>query len=89
MTISTRPESLNYLILHYIADALHVSPEELDPADEFTQLGMSSIQVLALLGHLEDMFDIEVAPEVIDKYPTSLALAEHLQSVMENQGSIG
>lgn len=53
----------------------------LDPDTPFTDLGLDSTGVHALVGDLEQLLGLSVAPETLFDYPTVRLLSEHLASL--------
>jgi len=84
---SPRPDSFDDLVLRHVAAALGVEPGAVDPAADLTGLGLGSVQVLALLGDLEDALGVDLDPEAVADNPTPRALAEHLRSVVDVPGT--
>jgi len=59
----------------------------LDPDRAFTDLGLDSTGVHALVGDLEDEFGVQVAPETLFDHPTVRDLSAHLRIVLFDQAS--
>ncbi|MFJ9948567.1 SDR family NAD(P)-dependent oxidoreductase [Kitasatospora sp. NPDC091207] len=53
---------------------------EIDPDAGFYELGLSSIDLLAIAGKLEERLATQLYPTLLFEYPTVRALAEHLDS---------
>ncbi|MGN7704689.1 acyl carrier protein [Cellulosimicrobium sp. 22601] len=81
------PDALDDLVLRHVAAALGVAPADVDPAGDLAGLGLGSVQVLALLGDLEDALGVDLDPEAVVDNPTPRALAEHLRSVVDVPGT--
>lgn len=57
----------------------------LDPDRAFTDLGLDSTGVHALVGDLEDELGVPVAPETLFDHPTVRDLSAHLRTVLSDQ----
>ncbi|MBD5785590.1 acyl carrier protein [Cellulosimicrobium terreum] len=64
-----------------VADVLGCAPADVDPAAGLAELGLGSVQVLALCGDLEDEFGVDVDPALVVDHPTPVALADHLAAL--------
>ena len=64
--------------MKYLATALDLSPEEIDPDAAFSRLGLDSANSVYLIVELEDWLGLELTPELIFEYPTISDLARYL-----------
>lgn len=81
------PTDLDDRVRSHVADVLGVDPAAVGPTSELAELGLSSVQILALLGDLEDEFGVVVDPEAVLDVRTPRALAEHLRSLGDVPGT--
>ncbi|WP_194521614.1 acyl carrier protein [Cellulosimicrobium sp. JZ28] len=82
-----RPDAFDDLVLCLVATALGVAPADVDAGADLAGLGLGSVQVLALLGDLEDALGVDLDPEAVVDNPTPHALAAHLRSVVDVPGT--
>jgi acyl carrier protein len=61
-----------------IAEALRISPGEIDVRAPITDHGLDSISILQLTGALEEMLDRPLPSTLVFEYPTIEILARHL-----------
>src|SRR4051794_17897898 len=69
----------------HLARLLGVAPDDLDPHEHFLDLGVDSVQAMALLEAIAEELQIALAPEVFFDYPTMVDLAGHLMSAYPEQ----
>ncbi|MCB7135517.1 acyl carrier protein [Cellulosimicrobium marinum] len=77
------------LVVGLVAAALGTDPADVDPHADLTGLGLGSVQVLALLGDVEDEAGVDVDPEAVVDHPTPAALAAHLASLVDARAGAG
>jgi acyl carrier protein len=65
-------------IQKYVAEALGVPPELVDPDRDVGALGLTSVSLVGLLGELEEWLDIEISPAVLYDHPTINKVAFHI-----------
>jgi acyl carrier protein len=63
-----------------IAEALNMSPDEIDVRAPFTDHGLDSVAALQLTGALEEVVGQPLSATLIFEYPTIETLAAHLGS---------
>jgi phthiocerol/phenolphthiocerol synthesis type-I polyketide synthase D len=71
-------EEIEQWLVTRIADALHVSPDDIGVKTPFAELGVSSMSAAELAGDLEDMLDRTLPTTLLWDYPTIERLARHL-----------
>ena len=62
----------------YLASALDLPANQIDPNAKFTRLGMDSVVAASLVAELEIRLDLELSPDVVFEYPTVAELARYL-----------
>ena len=74
-----RPEyAVGRWLLQRLARELQVSEAHIDPRVPLAELGLGSVQAVALTGELEDWLGRRLSPTLVYQYPTIDALARHL-----------
>ncbi|MCC7367457.1 MAG: SDR family NAD(P)-dependent oxidoreductase [Chloroflexi bacterium] len=69
----------------HLARLLGVAPDDLDPHENFLDLGVDSVQAMALLEVLATALHEQFAPEVFFDHPTLTALSDHLLGAYPEQ----
>lgn len=69
---------LRSLVVAHVAELLGCLPADVTPSATLSELGLGSVQVLALCGDLEDELDLDIDPAVIGDYPTVESLGSFL-----------
>jgi len=69
---------LRNLVLVHVAELLGCPPQDVRPSATLTELGLGSVQVLALCGDLEDDLDLSIDPAAMVDHPTLEALGSFL-----------
>jgi len=64
--------------IKYLASALDLPANQIDPNAKFTRLGMDSVVAASLVAELEIWLDLELSPDVVFEYPTVVELARYL-----------
>ncbi|MEV0358465.1 acyl carrier protein [Nocardia sp. NPDC050697] len=67
----------------YLAEALGVQPETIDPAADFDRLGVDSVVAVALLMEIEQRYGVDIPPDELFDEPTLDAVAGY---VVERSG---
>jgi acyl carrier protein len=67
-----------------ISREISISPDAIRPDEPLTYYGLASVQVLTLVGDLEDFLGARLHPSIAWEYPTIALLADHLASIDEN-----
>jgi acyl-CoA synthetase (AMP-forming)/AMP-acid ligase II/acyl carrier protein len=71
-------EQIEDVIVTKLAGALHVSPDEIDPAEPFARYGLDSAGAVELAGALENELGRELPGTLFYDYPSARDLARHL-----------
>ena len=74
--LNTR-EIQDWLITH-IAELLHIAPDTIDIRESFSNYGLSSLDVVALSGDLEELLGRRLSPTLAYDYPNILTLSRYL-----------
>ncbi len=85
LTSREHPEIVNWLVAR-ISREVNISPGEIRPTDPLTYYGLDSVQVLTLVGELEEFVGRRLHPSVAWEYPTIELLAGHVISTEANPG---
>jgi acyl carrier protein len=64
-----------------VAEALSVSPEEIDDGEPFARYGLGSVESVSMAGELEDWLGCDLPATLLYDYPTIDALARHLSKL--------
>ncbi|WP_181064473.1 acyl carrier protein [Pseudoclavibacter sp. AY1F1] len=67
-----------------IAEYLGRDAHEIDMDSSLAELGLGSVQMLALCGDAEDRFGIVVDPEVVLDFPTPSSLAPEIAALVQS-----
>jgi len=62
----------------YLAEALKLAPERINPQAKFARLGLDSAGSALLIADLEDWLGLELSVELIFEHQTPAALARHV-----------
>ena len=62
----------------YLAKALKVAPERINPQAKFARLGLDSAASALLIADLEDWLGVELSAELIFEHETPAALARYV-----------
>lgn len=77
------PLALHELVVRRLVIHLDLPPgSRVDPDRPFTDLGLDSTGVHALVGDLEDELGVPVPPEAVFDHPTVRDLADHLHDLL-------
>lgn len=68
-------EDIEQRVIRAIADVTHTPREEVTPEKSFTELGLSSLDALAIVAELEEEFGVEIPNE------SAMSLSDVRQSV--------
>ena len=79
-----RSTRITAVIVAELADALHMSVDEIDADAEFISLGMDSLTAMELLRRLQAAMGVEIPASLFFAHPTVTALAEGLLAVCLN-----
>jgi amino acid adenylation domain-containing protein len=66
------------LLVHYLAEALELPPEKVDPRQPFFEMGLDSMSGIHLVRRLEDTIGVSLPPTLFFDAPTLEKLAEAL-----------
>ncbi len=77
-TQSPTAEAIQSWILAWISHEMLIAAEELDPAQSFESLGMSSLMAVTMTGDLADWLGREVDPAIVYDHATVASLAQFL-----------
>jgi acyl carrier protein len=64
-----------------VAEALCVSPEEIDESEPFARYGLGSLEAVSIAGDLEDWLGRDLPATLLYDYPTIEALAHQLSDL--------
>ena len=76
-------EIVNWLTAR-ISREIGTSPCAIRPDEPLTYYGLDSVQVLTLVGELEDFLGARLHPSIAWEYPTIALLADHVALIDEN-----
>ncbi len=88
---SNTQEGIETWLIARLCQYLKVSPDELDPDEMFSALGMDSSVAMSVTGELEEWLDIEIEPNLFWEYPSIASLAKYLEATKsnaQNQGTV-
>ena len=68
----------------YLADVLGVPAQSLDRDADFDRLGIDSSLAVALLGELEERYDVDLPPEALFENPTINAVARYIENEIQS-----
>ena len=74
-------------LIAQIAELLHIAPDAIDVRESFSNYGLSSLDVVALSGDLEELLGRRLSPTLAYDYPNILTLSNHLAENIENKKS--
>ena len=81
LSMRSREESdLREWLVNYLAEALNVRAESIDPRTHFDQLGLDSVLTLTLAGDLELPLRRSISETIVFDYPSIEKLARYLTS---------
>ncbi len=83
----TTTQSVEERIRQAIAEVLGVEPAELDPRAPIASFGLQSVEMVGLVGELEQWVSRELPATLIWEYPTIEGLAQHLTEPTEHVGT--
>lgn len=69
-------------IIQWLSKELEIETADIDPEEEFVNLGVGSRQAVFLTGDLEDWLDIELDPSMAWEHPTIRSMASHLLTLV-------
>src|SRR5262245_52474093 len=72
-----------------IADLQGITPGEVDLGEPFESFGLSSRELVALSGDMEEWLDRKLSPTLLYEHPTIQALARHLAEPLGAQPEAG
>jgi len=78
--ISSQPnqEQLITYCIDFVAELLDRAPDQIDPNAKFSRIGIDSAMSVQLIVALEELLDLELAPDIIEAFPSISSLAAHL-----------
>jgi 8-amino-7-oxononanoate synthase len=68
-----------------LAELLELDPDEIDPQEDLTDYGFSSVDAVNLSGDLENFLGRRLSPTVVWEYPTIEGLSKYLASESGNE----
>jgi len=71
-------DQLTTYCINFVAELLDRAPNQIDPNAKFTRIGIDSAMSVQLIVSLEELLDTELAPDVIESFPTISSLSAHL-----------
>lgn len=71
-----------------VAEALGLSPEQIDPAQPLASYGIGSVEALGLVGDLEEWLMLQISPSLIWDYPTISTVAHYLAGEVQVQSTM-
>lgn len=77
MSSSDSAQLITYCV-HFVAELLERSPDEIDPNEKFSRIGFDSAMSVQLILALEERLQIELSPDLIESYPSIARLCAHL-----------
>jgi acyl carrier protein len=77
----TYHEIVNWLTAR-ISREISISPDAIRPDEPLTYYGLDSVQVLSLVGDLEDFLGARLHPSIAWEYPTIALLADQVARSM-------
>ncbi|NJM66276.1 MAG: acyl carrier protein [Acaryochloris sp. RU_4_1] len=90
-TLSASPtmEDIQAWLKNHLATSLEISPEEIDIDTDFTDLGMTSMNMADVSGALEHFLGRRLDPTLVLDYSNIRALSEHLVNANESTSLSG
>lgn len=79
MTHKKTRQEIEAFITTWIARERKIDAKEIDPTEEFANLGLTSRQAVALSGALEKYVGQILSPSLVWDYPTVEQMAAHLE----------
>src|SRR5688572_30985186 len=79
------PDAVLAWMREHLASLLGVVPDDLDPHENFLDLGVDSVQAMALLEALAGELQITLAPEVFFDHPSLASLSGYLIAAYPEQ----
>ncbi len=87
MSITSAQEIQSWLT-DYIANLMRVSPDEIQPDNEFTSFGIDSATAVGLSIDLGDWLGIKLDPTLVYDHPTIEAVSEHIAAMLTRRGAV-
>ena len=70
-------KGIEALLCRQLAQILSTSPQDIDPEENFMDVGADSTQMIALSKQIEELINIELYPTLFFEYPSVVNLAEY------------
>ncbi len=71
-------EDIRNFVVTHLAKSLSISPESLDPARPFNELGFDSMQAVQFSADLEDWMKLKLSPTIMWEFPNVMELSDQL-----------
>jgi amino acid adenylation domain-containing protein len=75
-------------LVNRVAEALGVSPTDIDVREALASYGLDSVRAVSLSGDLEEWLDRRLSPTLVYDYPTIEALARHLAEPLPSASAL-
>ena len=85
MGMAHTAEEIAAWLVEHLAAILGLTPEGIDPQEDFTSYGLSSTDAALLSGDLEDWLGWRLEPAVAWEYPTIAMLSQYLAGEQTHQ----